>query len=251
MTVSHGATGNVGTRDQGAAERVSELIQEHWHALFELRLGGRWNRPRGDLRPAPLDDFLAVVGNEFVEHWTLPNERSISGHSTVGMFQIAHGLLRHVSDRCASRSVAAGWSLVHAGRGCPVVNTAHQRLGLGLSESVHAGRHEPIRRSQPDSWRRAMLHSPVLVGTNLTPGAEGALRQAAGLARDLGGRLIVCHVMPELLRIGMLFPQWRGVDPRLVEAMTTKARDAVSRELESILGDQPLSTEIVLDSGTP
>ena len=33
--------------------------------------------------------------------------------------------------------------------------------------------------------------------------------------------------------------------------MTTKARDAVSRELESILGDQPLSTEIVLDSGTP
>ena len=96
-----------------------------------------------------------------------------------------------------------------------------------------------------------MLHSPVLVGTNLTPGAEGALRQAAGLARDLGGRLIVCHVMPELLRIGMLFPQWRGVDPRLVEAMTTKARDAVSRELESILGDQPLSIEIVLDSGTP
>jgi nucleotide-binding universal stress UspA family protein len=57
--------------------------------------------------------------------------------------------------------------------------------------------------------------------------------------------------MPELLRIGMLFPQQRGVDPRLVEAMTTKARDAVSRELESILGDQPLSTEIVLDSGTP
>jgi nucleotide-binding universal stress UspA family protein len=96
-----------------------------------------------------------------------------------------------------------------------------------------------------------MLHGPVLVGTNLTPGAEGALRQAAGLARDLGGRLIVCHVMPELLRIGMLFPQWRGVDPRLVEAMTTKARDAVSRELASILGDQPLSIEIVLDSGTP
>ena len=60
-----------------------------------------------------------------------------------------------------------------------------------------------------------MLHSPVLVGTNLTPGAEGALRQAAELARDLGGRLIVCHVMPELLRIGMLFPQWRGVDPRV------------------------------------
>ena len=75
-----------------------------------------------------------------------------------------------------------------------------------------------------------MLCGPVLVGTNLTPGAEGALRQGATLARDLGTPLIVCHVMPE---------------------MTTRARDAVGRELESILGDQPLSTEIVLDSGPP
>ena len=41
-----------------------------------------------------------------------------------------------------------------------------------------------------------MLHSPVLVGTNLTPGAEGALRQAAGLARDLGMDALVgpCRV---------------------------------------------------------
>jgi nucleotide-binding universal stress UspA family protein len=96
-----------------------------------------------------------------------------------------------------------------------------------------------------------MLHGPVLVGTNLTPRAEGALRQAAGLARDLGATLIVCHVMPELLRIGMLFPQWRGVDPRVVETMTTKAHEAVRRELDLILGDQPVATEIVLDSGTP
>jgi nucleotide-binding universal stress UspA family protein len=96
-----------------------------------------------------------------------------------------------------------------------------------------------------------MLRGPVLVGTNLTPEAEGALRQGAALARDLGAPLIVCHVMPELLRIGMLFPQWRGVDPALVDAMTTKARDAVNRELESILGDPPLLTEVVLDSGTP
>jgi nucleotide-binding universal stress UspA family protein len=96
-----------------------------------------------------------------------------------------------------------------------------------------------------------MLRGPVLVGTNLTQGAEGALHQGATLARDLGGPLIVCHVMPELLRVGMLFPQWRGVDPGLVDSMTTRARDAVGRELESILGDQPFSTEIVLDSGTP
>lgn len=96
-----------------------------------------------------------------------------------------------------------------------------------------------------------MLRGPVLVGTNLTPEAEGALRQGAALARDLGEPLIVCHVMPELLRIGMLFPQWRGVDPGLVDAMTARARDAVNREIASVLGDQPLLTQVVLDSGTP
>jgi nucleotide-binding universal stress UspA family protein len=96
-----------------------------------------------------------------------------------------------------------------------------------------------------------MLCGPVLVGTNLTPGAEDALRQGATLARDLGTSLIVCHVMPELLPIGILFPQGSGADAGLADSMTTRARDAVSRELESILGDRPLSTEIVLDSGTP
>ena len=95
------------------------------------------------------------------------------------------------------------------------------------------------------------LRGPVLVGTNLTPRAEGALREGAALARDLGGPLIVCHIMPELLRIGMLFPQWRGAGREFVETMTVKARQAVNRELESILGDQSVSTEVVLDSGTP
>jgi nucleotide-binding universal stress UspA family protein len=95
-----------------------------------------------------------------------------------------------------------------------------------------------------------MLRGPVLAATNLTPGAD-ALRQAAPLAHDLGASLIVCHVMPELLRIGTLFPQWRGVEPGLVQSMTAKARSAVDRELASVLGDRILSTRIVLDSGTP
>jgi nucleotide-binding universal stress UspA family protein len=95
----------------------------------------------------------------------------------------------------------------------------------------------------------AMLHGPVLVGTDLTRGAEEALRQGAQLARDLGASLIACHILPELLRVGMLFPQWRGVDPPLAQSITGKAQDAVRRELESVLaGDADV--EIVLDSGT-
>lgn len=96
-----------------------------------------------------------------------------------------------------------------------------------------------------------MLHGPVLVGTNLKPGSEHALLQGARIADGLDAPLIVCHVMPELLRIGMLFPQWRGVNPALVEAMRTKARDAVSRQIDALLADRNLPTEIVIESGTP
>jgi len=96
-----------------------------------------------------------------------------------------------------------------------------------------------------------VLSGPVFVGTDLTAGAEEALRQGAQLAGDLGGPLIVCHVLPELLRVGMLFPQWPGVDPAVEQPMTSKAREAVERELESVLGGQSHGAQIVLDSGPP
>jgi nucleotide-binding universal stress UspA family protein len=96
-----------------------------------------------------------------------------------------------------------------------------------------------------------VLHGPVLVGTDLTPGAEEAIRQGAQLARDLDTPLIACHILPEILRIGMLFPQWRGPSRELEQAMTGKARGAVTRQLESVLGGDASRVRIVLDSGTP
>ena len=96
-----------------------------------------------------------------------------------------------------------------------------------------------------------MLRGPVFVGTDLTAGAEEALRQGAQLASDLGGPLIACHVLPELLRVGMLFPGWQGVDPTFERSITNKAREAVERELESVLGSQSRDARIVLESGTP
>lgn len=95
-----------------------------------------------------------------------------------------------------------------------------------------------------------VLRGPVLVGTDLTPAAEEAIRQGAQLARDLDTPLIACHVLPEILRIGMLFPQWRGLSRELEQSMTGKARGAVMRELESVLGGDASGVRIVLDSGT-
>ena len=94
-----------------------------------------------------------------------------------------------------------------------------------------------------------VLHGPVLVGTDLTPGAEEAIRQGAQLARDLDTPLIACHILPGS-RVGMLFPQWRGLSRELEQSMTGKARGAVTRELESVLGGDASGVQIVLDSGT-
>ena len=68
MPVLHRAHGHVRTRDQMAAERVGKLVQKYWHAAIDFRVPEGWHRPCGDLRPAPPDDFLAVHGNEIVEH---------------------------------------------------------------------------------------------------------------------------------------------------------------------------------------
>jgi len=50
--------------------------------------------------------------------------------------------------------------------------------------------------------RSQMLRGPVLVGTDMTTGAGEALRQGAQLASELGGRLVVCHVMPATVGTG-------------------------------------------------
>jgi hypothetical protein len=65
------------------AERNLELIEEHWYAVIDLHFGGQRNRPRGHFRPAPADDFLAVHGNEFMEHGTLPIAPDDTGRAEV------------------------------------------------------------------------------------------------------------------------------------------------------------------------
>jgi len=102
----------------------------------------------------------------------------------------------------------------------------------------------------PSAPEMEPLHGPVLVATDLTRGAEEALRQGAQLATELGAGLKVCHVIPEAHGVGMLFPQWRGLGSDVVRSMTAKARSAVSLELASVIPGRDDAAEIVLDSGT-
>ena len=95
-----------------------------------------------------------------------------------------------------------------------------------------------------------MLQGPVLVGTDLSVNAEEALRQGHDLARDLDSAFIVCHVVPDLLSVRMLFPQWSGVDPAAQESITAKARRAVEEQLAAVLDRDASRASIVLDSGS-
>jgi nucleotide-binding universal stress UspA family protein len=96
------------------------------------------------------------------------------------------------------------------------------------------------------------MRGPVLVGTDLTEAAEEALRAGAELARALNGRLVVCHVIPELLPEGALFGEFRRANLQAQDSILAKARLAVQEQLDSVI-TTPSSDglEIAFDTGRP
>jgi nucleotide-binding universal stress UspA family protein len=95
------------------------------------------------------------------------------------------------------------------------------------------------------------LRGPVLVGIDFSPASDVALREGRQLADDLGANLMVCHVLPELMHIRMLFPQWGGIDSEFQEAIGSKAADAMARRLEAVLGDERRDVTVLVESGSP
>ena len=96
------------------------------------------------------------------------------------------------------------------------------------------------------------LRGPVLVGTDLTDAADEALRAGAELARALKSRLVVCHVVPELVPEGSLFDQFRTTNRHARESVLANARLAVQAQLNSVLTDPHAGgVDIVLETGTP
>lgn len=96
------------------------------------------------------------------------------------------------------------------------------------------------------------LHGPVLVATDLSEQAEEALRQGARLANDLGDKLIVCHVIPELVPDDALFADFKGIHGGLQQTVHGKAREAIQEQMDRVLGVTPQAdSDVVLESGTP
>lgn len=95
------------------------------------------------------------------------------------------------------------------------------------------------------------LRGPVLVGTDLSPAADEALRQSARLARELAGTLLVCHVVPEVIPDGSVFREFRRANLDIQGSVLAKARAAVQQRVETVLGADHATVDIILESGTP
>jgi nucleotide-binding universal stress UspA family protein len=95
------------------------------------------------------------------------------------------------------------------------------------------------------------LQGPILVGTDFTEASDEALRQANHLANDLGTSLIVCHVIPELDTVNVLFPQLAARNAEHRETLTSKAIGAVEHQIAATLNIGTANVRVVVDSGTP
>lgn len=94
------------------------------------------------------------------------------------------------------------------------------------------------------------LKGPVLVATDFSATSDEALRQGYDIANDLGTSLIVCHVVPELDTVNVLFPQLAARNTEHREMLTEKALAAVERQVVSRFG-MAANVSAVVDSGTP
>ncbi len=95
------------------------------------------------------------------------------------------------------------------------------------------------------------LHGPVLVGTEFNAASDEALRQGFALASGLGAGLTVCHVVPELDTVDVLFPHLAGRNAGRRRTLRETALAAVERHVVATLGEGPRDVRAAVDAGTP
>jgi nucleotide-binding universal stress UspA family protein len=90
------------------------------------------------------------------------------------------------------------------------------------------------------------IAGPVLAATDLSAGADEALRQADALARAAGAPLHVCHVLPEVLSLDPLFPQLKLRDALSASELEREAADALEERVQEVTGR--LESDYVLEA---
>jgi nucleotide-binding universal stress UspA family protein len=99
--------------------------------------------------------------------------------------------------------------------------------------------------------RTAWFRGPVLVATDLGPAADEAVRQADVLARREGHPLHACHVLPEVLRVRVLFPQLHQPEAAELLALERQVGDQVARRVEELTGRSGGEDAVGVETGSP
>ena len=81
------------------------------------------------------------------------------------------------------------------------------------------------------------LQGPLPVATDFSAASDEALRQALEFANGLGTNLTVCHVVPELDSVNVLFPQFAARNAEHRQTLIDKALAAIERQIATTLGD--------------
>lgn len=104
-------------------------------------------------------------------------------------------------------------------------------------------------------WQRpgdhgAVPKSTVLIATDLTEHAEPALIRGRAHADATGADLVVCHVIPDVMRHHPLEPKPDENDVALVGDLTKKAADLVTEQARRVLGVSPDDFRVIIEIGT-
>lgn len=95
------------------------------------------------------------------------------------------------------------------------------------------------------------LLGPVLAASDLNPGSDEAIRQAALHAAVSGVALVVGHALPEFLGSRPLFPHLKAQDREQAEGIREWAMTRLDRQIERVLTAGEPRPEVRFDSGSP
>jgi universal stress protein A len=95
-----------------------------------------------------------------------------------------------------------------------------------------------------------VIQGPVLAAIDLADASDDVLRQANLIAAGIGGRLVVCYVLHEGLRVRMTFPHSGEVDARAQAEFEGRARVGVEARVSAITQRPAGDVEILVDSGS-
>jgi nucleotide-binding universal stress UspA family protein len=90
--------------------------------------------------------------------------------------------------------------------------------------------------------------SRILVATDLSPASEAALIRARDHASAVDALLVVCHIVPDVMRNNPLFPQKNEADVVAITDLMQRAGNLVDEQLAR-LGISPDRAKVIVEGG--